>query len=94
LKAPKVGVKNNQTRLSVRVYPNPSNQGFNVSSAMNLSGSSYAVVDLMGRTVISGTLGDDGAIDTRELVNGNYFLKISGGTGTTRSFTTKFIVQH
>ncbi|MFM2298800.1 MAG: hypothetical protein RIR98_408, partial [Bacteroidota bacterium] len=94
LKAPKVGVKNNQTRLSVKVYPNPSNQGFNVSSATNLSGSSYAVVDLMGRTVISGTLGDDGAIDTRELVNGNYFLKISGGTGTTRSFTTKFIVQH
>jgi hypothetical protein len=94
LKAPKVGVKNNLTRLSVKVYPNPSNQGFNVSSAMNLSGSSYAVVDLMGRTVISGTLGDDGAIDTRELVNGNYFLKISGGTGTTRSFTTKFIVQH
>jgi hypothetical protein len=45
---------------------------------MDLVGARYSVMDLGGREVSSGILGDGGFVDTRALKNGTYFLVVSG----------------
>jgi hypothetical protein len=96
LKAAKVGVRDfgRDGRLQAKIYPNPSSDGLRVSSAMDLVGARYSVMDLGGREVSSGILGDGGFVDTRALKNGSYFLRVSGAAAGAITFTTKFIVQH
>ncbi|MEY3097975.1 MAG: hypothetical protein RL647_1565, partial [Bacteroidota bacterium] len=60
----------------------------------DLVGARYSVMDLGGREVSSGILGDGCFVDTRVLKNGSYFLRISGAAAEGRTFTTKFIVQN
>jgi hypothetical protein len=48
-------------------------------------------MDLGGREVSSGILGDGGFVDTRVLKNGSYFLRVDVAN---RALTSKFIVQH
>jgi photosystem II stability/assembly factor-like uncharacterized protein len=93
LKAAKVGVRDvgRDGRLQAKIYPNPSSDGLRVSSAMNLLGARYSVMDLGGREVLSGILGDGGLVDTRALKNGSYFLRVDVAN---RALTSKFIVQH
>ena len=93
LKAAKVGVRvvGRDGRLQAKIYPNPSSDGLRVSSAMNLLGARYSVMDLGGREVSSGILGDGGLVDTRALKNGSYFLRVDVAN---RALTSKFIVQH
>ena len=80
LKAAKVGVRDvgRDGRLQAKIYPNPSSDFVQVSGAMDLFGARYSVMDLGGREVSSGILGDGGFVDTRALKNGNYFLRVSG----------------
>jgi hypothetical protein len=96
LKAAKVGVRDfgRDGRLQAKIYPNPSSDSLRVSSAMGLVGARYSVMDLGGREVSSGILGDGGFVDTRALKNGSYFLRVSGAAAGAITFTTKFIVQH
>ncbi|MFM6953270.1 MAG: T9SS type A sorting domain-containing protein, partial [Bacteroidota bacterium] len=122
LKAPKVGIHSMQGRrtLQAKIYPNPSSDGLQVNSVVDLNGANYSVMDVGGRVVASGVLsssrGDvlgDGTgaftvdsgyrINTRNLKNGSYFLRISLGRAdgvsgpvgeSGRVFTEKFIVQH
>jgi hypothetical protein len=94
LKAAKVGVNGSLRSFSAKIYPNPSSDGLRVSSAMDLVGARYSVMDLGGREVSSGILGDGGFVDTRALKNGSYFLRVSGAAAGATTFTTKFIVQH
>jgi len=80
LTAPKVGVRSfgGDNRLQAKIYPNPSSDGLRVSSAMDLVGARYSVMDLGGREISNGLLGDGGFVDTRTLKNGSYFLRVSG----------------
>jgi hypothetical protein len=93
LKAAKVGVRDvgRDGRLQAKIYPNPSSDGLRVSSAIDLVGARYSVMDLGGREVSSGILGDGGLVDTRALKNGSYFLRVDVAN---RALTSKFIVQH
>lgn len=99
LKAPTSGVRNlvsSGSGLQAKIYPNPSSDGLRVSSATDLAGARYSVMDLSGREVMSGVLGDGGFVDMRALKNGNYFLRVNSAAAAAgeRTFTTKFIVQH
>ncbi|MFM7639066.1 MAG: T9SS type A sorting domain-containing protein [Bacteroidota bacterium] len=58
LKAPKVGIRSMQGRktLQAKIYPNPSSDGLQVNSAVDLNGANYSVMDVGGRVVASGVL--------------------------------------
>jgi hypothetical protein len=71
------GLKENNTSMSVRVYPNPSNGDLTVETDNN-SVKTIQVIDLTGRTVLS-----DNGTDVKvkfnlgNLANGIYYVKVT-----------------
>jgi hypothetical protein len=69
---------------------------------MSMQNLNYAVYNLQGDKVMEGRFGegssgdfgsgDFGSIPTANLPNGTYFLKVFGEGS--RTFTSKFIIQH
>ncbi len=78
------------------VYPNPANAELNVSfSAINEGNYTVQVVDLVGKVIYAYTIKanqgtNDVLIDTENLGNGAYFVKVSDNTS---SKTVQFIKQ-
>ena len=59
------------------VYPNPAQDKINVKATATLSGLGYSISDQIGRPVLSGILtSSDSSIDSNQLAQGIYFLKI------------------
>ena len=75
----------NDPRLSV--FPNPAHDRLNLELAADVAGQPYRVVDALGRTVASGTLGT--ALDVRELRGGMYLLQTTtiSGEALSRRFS-------
>jgi hypothetical protein len=104
LKAAKVGVRDfgRDGRLQAKIYPNPSSGSISVRGAMPMQNLNYGVYNLQGDKVMEGRFGegssgdfgsgDFGSIPTANLPNGTYFLKVFGEGS--RTFTSKFIIQH
>jgi hypothetical protein len=104
LKATKVGTRNfdRDGRLQAKIYPNPSSGSISVRGAMSMQNLNYGVYNLQGDKVMEGRFGegsssdfgsgDFGSIPTANLPNGTYFLKVFGEGS--RTFTSKFIIQH
>lgn len=75
------------TTFKLSIYPNPTSNNLNISSATNLDKANYQIVDVLGKTVISGRLEYE-TINVSSLSNGIYFLKVSNNSATQ---TIKFI---
>lgn len=82
------GVDENQTEdLSLEIYADPTMDNLVVKAGSGLVGSSYSVIDQLGRPVISGRLASETAsIATDKLATGLYFFQVAGS-----QMTVKFI---
>lgn len=71
-----------------KIYPNPANTYFNISSKVD---GDYSLISVQGKIVISGTLNVGlSRIPVEGFLSGLYFLRISTVNGTT---TEKIVVQ-
>lgn len=65
-------------RKTITVYPNPFDEVININSN-NDTDSAYAIFDVLGKQLMSGTIGKGSKIDTTNLASGMYLLKIGSG---------------
>lgn len=82
----KAQVSNNTEMLEtsmVKVYPNPSNDQITILLDATVKTDQYEILDLMGRSVQSGTISKK-QINVRDLSVGHYIIKVG-------NFTTRFI---
>lgn len=64
-------------KRNVAVYPNPSNDVFQVHNNFPFSNNSYVIYDVLGKKVLSGQFNDNfPSIDLGKFAGGVYFLKI------------------
>ncbi len=79
------------------IYPNPANDEINISLISNaVREASYEVYDIVGKTIFKGDLSIDNSVQSRkintsELTNGVYLLKINSGK---LSATKKIVIKH
>ena len=59
----------------LRVFPNPATNSLRVEGAAH--NERYELIDMQGRVVASGSLGEDGLLDISGLLEGNYMLHLS-----------------
>lgn len=73
------------------VYPNPVSETLYITAASSAitNGTTFTITDILGQVVKTGRL-DASQIDVRNLVNGAYFIAISGNSGQ----PVRFIVSH
>ncbi len=67
---------------SLKVYPNPASTSINVEIPATTSGVAISVIDMMGRVVISKTVGGTAqslSIDLSNFAAGNYIIKMTSG---------------
>lgn len=77
--------------LSFKVYPNPNDGTFTISTMALGSNLKYQIIDEKGTLIISGIIkGDSEKISIPSLNKGSYIVKISTGTN---EYTQKVIVQ-
>ncbi len=75
------GIGESSKSGEVRVFPNPSSGEIQLQLPSELVGSEYYINDLAGRLILSGkVLNSTTRIDISYLVNGFYFLNISGSS--------------
>ena len=83
LKAAKVGIRSMEAKIAAKAYPNPTSEGVEIRSAMNLAGAQFQVMDIQGKVVSAGILSASGWISTSTLGSGSYFVRVSlGGAGS------------
>ncbi|WP_165822235.1 T9SS type A sorting domain-containing protein [Hymenobacter edaphi] len=73
---PAVSIRNGG-KLEVSMYPNPVTDKLNVRVSGASSAATVQVTDLMGRVVLNGKLGLDGAFDVTRLKAGTYIVTVS-----------------
>lgn len=81
-----------ETLLTVTVYPNPATSVLYVKGSFGSGSSEYSIIDSKGRSLMSGNMSSNNsvnAIDVHSLEKGVYYLKISDSKGETRHF--KFV---
>lgn len=69
------------------LYPNPTKNNIQISDTLKLQGSNYSIIDFSGKEILKGKITEDNIINTVNLTNGFYLLKIEN------NFTSKFIKQ-
>jgi hypothetical protein len=65
---------NNSSTLSV--FPNPATNQIGINSSEIVSGSLYRIVDLTGKTILSGKLNTEKTIDISLLNSGCFILEV------------------
>lgn len=76
----------------VSVYPNPSNESFNIYAPELNSTATIIVANLAGQTVFTGEMSNGTAIiNTSAWNSGMYLVTLNSGNG---SYTTKMMVKH
>ncbi|MCR5886633.1 beta-1,3-glucanase family protein [Hymenobacter sp. J193] len=80
--------KESEEAQATQLYPNPVADRLHLVSKLNLTNSSYTVLDTQGRRVASGTL-DNGTLSVRALKSGLYTLVVTAKDGQqiTRRFS-------
>ena len=72
------------------IYPNPASEKISVILNSSIENSSYSILDITGRSVMSGNLlGQNSEINTMELSKGTYILRIKNSKTT---LTKKFLI--
>jgi Secretion system C-terminal sorting domain len=70
------------------LYPNPANTTLNISLPNGSAADSYTIVDVTGKTLMSGALNSpEPTINIQALAQGSYIIKVTGaGTQTSKMF--------
>jgi hypothetical protein len=72
-----VGI-NDVTEVELNVFPNPASDVINITSAKNLAGYNFQVLDVTGRVISTTTLtGETTSVFVADLAKGNYIYKIT-----------------
>jgi len=74
--------------ISVELYPNPATSELNIKGIT--TNATYAIVDVKGSVVLSGTLSNTASIDISELETGSYVLL---GTSSSAAFKSTFVKE-
>jgi hypothetical protein len=78
-----------ETENLFKVYPNPTSEELNITIATKFIGSTYKILDLLGKKVLDGKINNtNSTIDVSTLSKGYYLLQIGDGT-----VSHKFMVQ-
>ncbi|MBL7919626.1 MAG: T9SS type A sorting domain-containing protein [Bacteroidia bacterium] len=88
-----LGIKENNEKLILSVYPNPSNGTIYLNSQKTVNTYHIKVLNLMGKCVFMDELfqvGNTATINISQLNNGIYFLSVSSETG---NLTEKIVIQ-
>lgn len=85
-----VGQKEIENDVDVQVFPNPFKDELNVNLSTN-DAVNYRIIDLNGRTLLSGELYQSGTIDSGILSKGLYLLELY--TNDRRIFVDQIIKQ-
>lgn len=76
--------------LSVEIYADPTTDKLLVKAGSELVGSSYSVIDQLGRPIISGRLiSESSSVAIDKLASGLYFFQVVGGNQMTVKFMKK-----
>lgn len=76
--------------LSVEIYADPTTDKLLVKAGSELVGSSYTVIDQLGRPIISGRLiSESSSVAIDKLASGLYFFQVVGGNQMTVKFMKK-----
>ena len=68
-----------ETATAFALYPNPAGNAINLSLAQNTALESYTIIDVTGKTLMSGTLnGTAPSINIEGLATGSYIIKATG----------------
>jgi hypothetical protein len=80
-----VGLINlNGSLSSVRIAPNPANDAFTLTVSNALVGKNYAVSDLMGRDILTGSINSQTTqVSVESMVSGVYLVTVSDGVNKT-----------
>ena len=74
----------NQLKMTIVLFPNPTTDLITIKSTENILGSTYSVVDGLGKTVLAGKLDTASVtVDTSPLAAGLYFFRIGNETSQT-----------
>ncbi|MCD4771953.1 MAG: T9SS type A sorting domain-containing protein [Bacteroidales bacterium] len=81
-----------EPQMDIEVYPNPSNNFIIIKSTGNLQNFKYSIYNILGETLMSGTIQNSHQtqINLEKLNNGIYFIRISDG----KTFATRKIIKH
>lgn len=66
-----------QQNNNIKLYPNPANESIAFSGL--LAKEKYAIYNLLGAKLSTGTVDNDQKIDTQNLTNGIYFIQLENG---------------
>jgi hypothetical protein len=91
-----VGIKVSTTTPVFTAYPNPANETLNISMDVNYSFSAInriELIDISGRIVRSAIPESNSIMNTGDLENGMYFLRLSD-PASRKSSTVKIIISH
>ena len=75
-----VGVADNND-VKINFYPNPAKYHMNLEINNDLN-SFYEIIDVRGKTLLSGTFLNTVQIDFKNLSNGSYFIKVKNSFKT------------
>lgn len=79
---------NEKSDFSFSIYPNPVKQNLFINSKLSVKHSNYDILDISGKSILSGVFLDKKFINTNILNEGIYFIKIhtTNGVQATRKF--------
>jgi len=76
------GTENPELKNNITLYPNPANSVLNVQLGNNVSAEGYAIYDVTGKQLTTGSLnGNLSSINIEGLATGSYLIKINGANG-------------
>lgn len=82
-----MGVDNPEVNNNVVLYPNPAKTILNVSVPQNTTITAYTILDVTGKTLVSGAFNIQNSIDVSALSSGSYIIRLNGeGAQLTKMF--------
>ena len=85
------GYDENIDNKSVNLFPNPVKNTLNILLEKNLESSQFEIVNILGSTIMTGSLNNTNAIDLTSISNGIYVIKLSNPNGV--YYQHKFVKQ-
>ncbi len=88
-----IGIPSIDVETHFRIYPNPAKDEVTIQSSVNLSDASYELLDILGRTVLNGSItSDETKINIGKLSTGVYLLTVSSDDRQMKQ-TIKLVVE-
>ena len=72
-----------QNKKALNIYPNPSDKNISINFSDNFSNvNRFVIIDIIGRRVKEGEIGNNENINIEELRSGTYIIELSDYNGT------------